>query len=237
MVPITEVQEAETAVASRDEKIVLAQQQMETVSNQLKDMLEIRSGDPLYMSTIQPQDMAGPNQAFPDLPQALAVALKHRPDLLRQRVELDKLDIRLAYLENQRLPQIDLAASLAMNGLAGTETEVGTAAEQPLRRQLLRLLEQHGRRRRLQSWFVGLDMAHLSIWATAKPTAATAWPAGSASGPCTASSAWKAPPRPSSRTPWSPCAAAWSGCRWPIASKSLAETNPQAGECAAWTRG
>lgn len=131
VVPITEVQEAETAVASRDEKIVLAQQQMETVSNQLKDMLEIRSGDPLYMSTIRPQDMAGPNQTFPDLPQALTVALKHRPDLLAQKVELDKLDIRLSYLENQRLPQIDLAASLAMNGLAGTETEVGTASGNP----------------------------------------------------------------------------------------------------------
>ena len=131
VVPITEVQEAETAVASRDEKIVLAQQQMETVSNQLKDMLEIRSGDPLYMSTIRPQDLAGPDQPFPALPQAMTVALKHRPDLLRQRVELDKLDIRLAYLENQRLPQIDLAASLAMNGLAGTQTEVGTAAANP----------------------------------------------------------------------------------------------------------
>lgn len=128
VVPITEVQEAETAVASRDEKIVLSQQQMETVSNRLKDLLEIRSGDPLYMSTIRPQELAGPDQSFPALPLAMDVALKHRPDLLRQKVELDKLDIRLAYLDNQRLPKVDLAASLAMNGLAGTETEVGTAA-------------------------------------------------------------------------------------------------------------
>jgi len=131
VVPITEVQEAQTAVASRDEKIILAQQQMETVSNQLKDLLEVRSGDPLYMSTIRPQELAGPRQPFPDLPQAMGVALKHRPDLLRQKVEMDKLDIRLAYLDNQRLPRVDLAASLAVNGLAGTETGVGSAAGNP----------------------------------------------------------------------------------------------------------
>ncbi len=131
VVPVTEVQEAETAVASRDEQIVLAQQQMETVSNRLKDLLEIRSGDALFLRTIRPQELAQPHNGFPNLGQAMEVALKNRPDLLRQRVELDKLDIRLAYLDNQRLPRVDLAASLAVNGLAGTETEVGSVAANP----------------------------------------------------------------------------------------------------------
>jgi outer membrane protein TolC len=131
VVPITEVQEAETAVAARDEQIVYAQQQMETVSNRLKDLLEIRAGDPMFHRTIRPQELTDPDQPYPDLTQAMSVALKHRPDLLRQKVELEKLDIRLAYLDNQRLPQIDLAASLAMNGLAGTETEAGTLTGNP----------------------------------------------------------------------------------------------------------
>ncbi|MCF8032318.1 MAG: TolC family protein [Desulfarculaceae bacterium] len=123
VVPVTEVQEAKTAVASRDEQIVYARQQMETVSNQLKNLLEIRPGDPLYNVTIIPQPLSDAHVVYPKFGQALALALKHRPDLINQRLELKTLDIRLVYFDNQQLPRLDAQGSLAANGLSGTERE------------------------------------------------------------------------------------------------------------------
>ncbi|MEA2039972.1 MAG: TolC family protein [Thermodesulfobacteriota bacterium] len=119
IVPITEVQEAQTALASRDEQIVFAMQQVEILSNRLKDLLEIRPGDPLYGELFITDPVIGINQTFPDLEKALAIALKNRPDLQQERLEVANQEIQIEYYSNQKLPRIDLGASLGLNGLSG----------------------------------------------------------------------------------------------------------------------
>jgi outer membrane protein TolC len=119
VVPVTEVQEAETAVASRDEQVIFERQQVETISNSLKDLLEIRPGDPLYDKTFLTEPVGGIKQTFPDLEKALAIALEKRPDIQQQRLELDNRDIRIEYYANQKLPRVDLETTLGVNGLSG----------------------------------------------------------------------------------------------------------------------
>ncbi|MCB2227929.1 MAG: TolC family protein [Desulfarculaceae bacterium] len=160
VVPITEVQEAETAVASRDEQIVYAKQQMETVSNHLKNLLEIRPGDPLYEVTIIPQPLSDVHTAYPSFAKAMAIALKRRPDLLRQHLELKNLDIRLVYFDNQKLPRLDALGSIAANGLAGTEREYaynGTRVNSPFAGDYG---DSWGSMAGADgySWYIGLDM-------------------------------------------------------------------------------
>jgi outer membrane protein TolC len=126
IVPITEVQEAETAVAARDEQVVFARQQMETAVNRLKDLLEVGHDHPLAAVLLVTESLPGTEQTWPPLETALAVALVERPDLERQRLEIVSRDIRLAFFQNQKLPRLDLEASLGVNGLAGELESPGT---------------------------------------------------------------------------------------------------------------
>ena len=80
IVPITEVQEAETAVAARDEQVVFARQQMETAANRLKDLLEISHNDPLAGVPLLTEALPGTEQAWPALEPALgSVSYRCRP--------------------------------------------------------------------------------------------------------------------------------------------------------------
>lgn len=124
IIPVTEVQEAETAVASRDEKVLLAMQHVEKISNRLKDLLEIRPGDPFYERSFLTEALDGIHQSYPPLTKALAVALEKRPVLQQQRLESINRDISIEYYRNQRLPRIDLEATLGLNGLSGSDRPV-----------------------------------------------------------------------------------------------------------------
>ena len=120
VVPISEVQSAETIVASRDEQILYAIQQAEVISDQLKDLLNIRNEDPLYKVLIMTEAIDRTDEIFPDLESAVATALKNRPELVQQQIEIENKDIKLAYYKNQKLPRLDLTGTLGLNGLSGT---------------------------------------------------------------------------------------------------------------------
>ena len=119
VVPITEVQQAETSMASREEEVIFARQQAEILANRLRDLLGIRPEDPLYKEPFVTEDIPGKDQILPDFDQTLATALKKRPDIKRQRLEIANRDIKLTYHSNQRLPRLDLEATLGANGLSG----------------------------------------------------------------------------------------------------------------------
>ncbi|MDT8444204.1 MAG: TolC family protein [Desulfuromonadales bacterium] len=119
LIPVSEVQEAETAVAAREEEVLLASQQVEVAVNNLRDLLEMEQLSPSALSLAvngSPADVIEPLERG----EALALALDNRPDLEGQRVELAVRDIRVAFAENQELPRLDLAATLGANGLSGS---------------------------------------------------------------------------------------------------------------------
>jgi len=119
IVPVSEVQEAETALASRQESVIFARQQVEILSDRLKDLLEIRQGDLFYDDTFITEPIGGIDQPFPDFEQSLSIALTQRPDLQRQRVEIENRNIQVEFFDNQTLPRVDLVATLGVNGLSG----------------------------------------------------------------------------------------------------------------------
>jgi outer membrane protein TolC len=155
IVPITEVQEAETAGAARDEQVVFARQQMETAANRLKDLLEIGHDDPLAAVLLLTEALPGTEQAWPPLETALRTALLARPDLERQRLEIASRDIRLAFFQNQQLPRLDLEASLGVNGLAGELEEPGTTGARANRGDYWHSLDQAASGDGY-AWFAGL---------------------------------------------------------------------------------
>jgi len=118
LIPVSEVQEAETAVAAREEEVLLARQQVEVAANNLRDLLEMEQ---LGTSALALVVKESPEAIEPlERGEALALALDNRPDLEEQRVELAVRDIRVAFADNQQLPRLDLAATLGANGLSGS---------------------------------------------------------------------------------------------------------------------
>ncbi|MGQ9500305.1 MAG: TolC family protein [Dissulfurimicrobium sp.] len=124
LLPITEVEEAETAVASRDEEVILAREQVEIATNSLLDLLGCHPGDPLYKKDFKTQMLSTEGKTLPSLDESLSLALKRRPDLEAQRLSVEANDINLKYYKNQRLPRLDLEATLGINGLSGGDRPV-----------------------------------------------------------------------------------------------------------------
>jgi outer membrane protein TolC len=164
VVSISEVQEAETAVAAREEEVLSALQRVEIISNSLKDLLEIGPVHPLFAENIKTEEMPGIDQIFPDLEQAIAIAFEKRPDLYQQQLAVVNSDILLSFYRNQRLPRLDLEATMGLNGLSGAGTPVipitgGEPGRSPLEGNyfdsLSRMAEGDG-----YQWYAGLRFSY-----------------------------------------------------------------------------
>ncbi|MEA3385188.1 MAG: TolC family protein [Thermodesulfobacteriota bacterium] len=162
IVPVTEVQEAETAMVSRDEQVIFAKQQAETLTNQLRDLLGICSEDTLYKEAFVTEEIPGEKQSFPDLEQTLAIALEERPDIRKQRVEVANQNINLEYYANQKLPRLDMEATLGTNGLSGgnrptsyTADTASSSHEGGYMDSLSRMSEADG-----HEWYAGLRFSY-----------------------------------------------------------------------------
>ncbi len=117
LVPLTEVNEARTAVAGREENMLLSQQRIAQLRNRLIELIDHGETD---LPTDWAVDLADTETfSIVSLNDALETGLKQRPDLQQARLELDARKIALVYADNQRLPRLDLEASLGVNGLSG----------------------------------------------------------------------------------------------------------------------
>ena len=124
IVPVTEVQEAETAIAGRDEQVVFARQQAEAAAHRLRQLLAIGRGDPLALIEPATDPLEAIDHDWPEADEALATALAARPDFKRQQLEVTDRNIRLEFFANQKLPRLDLEATFGINGLSGEERAV-----------------------------------------------------------------------------------------------------------------
>jgi outer membrane protein TolC len=162
VVPVTEVQQAETALASRQEEVVSAKQQVETIANRLKNLLEIGRDDPLFHIIIQTEEIPGVSRNYPALDQALEIALNNRPDLKQRHLTVTNQNIRLAYYRNQKLPRVDLTATFDINGLSGGSRPVTIFGQQSTSRNTGDYLDSLSRAAEHQgySWSAGLRFSY-----------------------------------------------------------------------------
>ena len=120
LVPVSEVNQANTAMAGREEELIVAHQLLEIALNGLRNLIEHdQSGlisdqptlDPLVLPATEP----------PQHDAAMVVALQSRPDLNQARLALEASRIQLVFAKNKELPRLDLQASLNVNGLSGDD--------------------------------------------------------------------------------------------------------------------
>ncbi len=116
-------------MVSRDEQVIFARQQVEILANQLRDLLGIRPEDTLYKEPFVTEEIPGKKQTFPDLEQTLDIALEKRPDIQKQRIAIANQNIKLEYYANQKLPRLNLEATLGANGLSGGDRPIISLAD------------------------------------------------------------------------------------------------------------
>jgi outer membrane protein TolC len=86
----------------------------------LKRLIVNGTQDPLWTSTIEPVDRPEFRPEPIDLSAATERALANRTDVVQARKNLEANAVTLRYLENQRLPQINLQTRYATTGIGGT---------------------------------------------------------------------------------------------------------------------
>ena len=115
-----EILQAKSNVASREERLLNAQNLIDDNGDNLKSILNISFDSEEGLKEIIPADSpVFEPRAENSLEEALKTALIHRPDLLAKKMELENRNIEAKYNENQTLPTLDLVGSLGLNGLSG----------------------------------------------------------------------------------------------------------------------
>jgi outer membrane protein TolC len=116
-----DVTRSRAEIARRKRDLVVAQSLVMQQSELLKDYLTRSIGSDLQSLVIEPTEtLQAPDSRIEDpLDELVARAMRDRPDLAQARVQLVNSEISLKGSRSALLPQVDLVASAANNGLAG----------------------------------------------------------------------------------------------------------------------
>ena len=124
IIPITEIQEAETARADRELQLSIARQQRQQLQLSLDRLLDYAlpgDFDPLQLVL---DELPATCVPLVDSNTLLAQALEKRLDVKLDRLGVDIGRINADYQKNQLKPQLDLTLSLGLNGLSGSDRGV-----------------------------------------------------------------------------------------------------------------
>ncbi len=119
-----DVTTAQAEVASREEAVITAMRAVKDRENFLKQLI---TRDMIPMLGMNVEIAAPPSPAFTaNVIGGIEKALEMRPDYRQAKLNLENRRINLVVEKNQRLPRLDLTASLAMNGF---DDDFGTSAQ------------------------------------------------------------------------------------------------------------
>jgi len=120
-IPPLDLVQAEAEVAQRRENLVRAR----TIADDAEDGLRRPIVDPADASfwrvRLDPVEEPTVVGALPDIDAAVASALDRRYDIARAGQDLENARTTVAFLDNQRLPDVRLETSYRGNGLGGTQ--------------------------------------------------------------------------------------------------------------------
>ena len=128
-----EVVRAESEVATDEQNLIVAQTSFQQQEELLKTAITKHVDPDLAAATIEATDKLpepAPND-IPELPQALQIALKNRPELEQAGINLRNQEVAIQTARNALLPEFDLFATYAPQGLSGDRLCGGNASRPP----------------------------------------------------------------------------------------------------------
>jgi outer membrane protein TolC len=115
--PQLSILEAEAGVATREEAVILAENDVRTVEDRLKELLGLLESGKGGEVSIIPTDLARFTLEEIDLGKSLEAAFEHRPDFLQSKLEIESRALNERFAQNQLFPTLDLQGRIALNGL------------------------------------------------------------------------------------------------------------------------
>jgi len=112
--------EVQTELSNRESALLLSTQSISIAENNLKQLILRDPQAPEWSAQLLPTDQPSFDIAPVNLNDALTEARSNRPELQRLNLQRDISNIDIQYFKNQTRPRIDLEATLATTGLAGT---------------------------------------------------------------------------------------------------------------------
>jgi len=121
VIAVTQVQEAETAVASRKLSLSQAVQERDLLRETLNRQLNHSLSNQFTAAGLIVPSVAVTPPHLPDIQQLLAVAEGKRLELKINDYSLQNSSLERHYFDNQLKPQLDLNLQAGLNGLSGNE--------------------------------------------------------------------------------------------------------------------
>jgi outer membrane protein len=115
--PQISILEAEAGVAAREEAVIVAENDVRTVEDRLKELLNLFDDQQHRDASIVPTDSPQFMIEEINLNKALEEAFEHRPDYRQARLEIESRSINERFTRNQLLPALDLQGRVGINGL------------------------------------------------------------------------------------------------------------------------
>jgi HAE1 family hydrophobic/amphiphilic exporter-1 len=109
-----------TELANRESTLLTATQTVSIAENTLKQLILKDTTAAEWSAQVTPTDTPVFDSTPINLNDLITEARKNRPDLQRLRIQQEINDIDVKYFKNQTKPQIDLQATFASTGLAGS---------------------------------------------------------------------------------------------------------------------
>lgn len=114
-----ELVQSEAGVAQREVDIIRARAAVGDRGDVLRELLNIDRNGELWQVPINPTSDPFAEHFEVDMDEAIATAMKNRPELRRQYLDLDIRELDLKYFKNQQRPRLDFVGTYGLNGLGG----------------------------------------------------------------------------------------------------------------------
>ncbi len=123
-----EIIQAETDIAAREALVTVAEKRMRDSEDRLKVVLNIpKEGE--WGGAVHPADPARFSPITPDLPGAVADALRMRPEYEVAKIQVTNREMDLRFTRNQLLPDLSFQGSVGINGLSALDPSYGDALD------------------------------------------------------------------------------------------------------------
>lgn len=118
------VKEAESQAASREQQVIVANNQLDNALRTLRQIVYLQKGDAFIPRPIEPVDQPRTTPVSVDAKTALNLALERRPEVHAQTYDLKSKQVTARVRENQLLPRFDFVGNIGLNGLSGDAVPV-----------------------------------------------------------------------------------------------------------------
>ncbi len=120
--------QSEATVATRKQELIFALNAAANAEDNLKGLLGFDQPQE-WEVRIETTDSYVIEPILPNLAESIGTALVKRPAILRQELEMQRLQHNVNVAKNRALPRLDLTGSYAFGGLSGTSTIEGPDGE------------------------------------------------------------------------------------------------------------